>query len=428
MANVELAKAPERPPESRVHVPQPEPGVTPDIMVERARALIPMLRTQQDEADAIGHYTDEAHEAFRKAGFYRMLQPKMFGGYEFHFADYLRVVMEIGRGHPGAAWCFTLTSSHPLVVGAHFPEEVQKEIFGPEGDFRAPHRAPPGGTWTRVDGGYRVSGRWSYSSGVPVATHFLGGGKIDQGEGKPPKLTHFIVPRDKIDILPDWGGGATLGMEASGSNTVELIDVFVPDRHLFREDILVTSEGFGPGDGIGARIHGNPMYLGVVGGFFHATFGGIYVGAARAALDEFEQTARNTMAYRKQGVSRIDDPDAQVPFGQALTMTDCAEAITLQVAQMCMDQCARAVRTGQPITVADTMQVWDMARRACNMCCDAIELLFRTSPVRAANRGQKMQRYLRDAQMYRIHPSSQPWLDAARARAVWGMPINRYGH
>ncbi len=95
---------------------------------------------------------------------------------------------------------------------------------------------------------------------------------------------------------------------------------------------------------------------------------------------------------------------------------------------MCEEQCERAVRDGAAVTVADTIKVWDMARHAVNMCCDAIELLFRTSPVRAANRGQRMQRYLRDVQMYRIHPSSQPWLDAARAKSHWGLPIDRYGH
>jgi 3-hydroxy-9,10-secoandrosta-1,3,5(10)-triene-9,17-dione monooxygenase len=166
----------------------------------------------------------------------------------------------------------------------------------------------------------------------------------------------------------------------------------------------------------------------VVGGFFHVTFGGIYVGAARAALDEYQDTARKTPAYRKVGVTRIDDLDTQTPFGRALTLTDCAEALTLRVAEMCMEQCQRAVRQGQPISVADTIKVWDMARQAVLMACDAIERLFRTSPVRAANRSSPMQRYLRDVQMYRIHPSSQPWLDPARARSHWGMPINRYGH
>ena len=404
----------------------PEPGLTADDMVERARALIPLLRAQQDEADERGCYSDEVHQAFKEAGFYRILQPRMFGGYQFDFPSFLRVVMEIGRGQPGAAWCFTLTSSHALVVASHFPEDVQCEIFGPEGDFRSPHRAPPSGTWTRADGGWIVSGRWSYSSGIPVATHFMGCGLIRE-EGVPPRSVNFIAPRDKVTVLPDWGGGASLGVEASGSNTVELKEVFIPDRHLFREDILLTSVDFGPGDGVGVRLHDEPMYIGVVGGLFHATFGGIFVGAARAALDEYEATARVTDAYRRPGVSRVNHLDAQTPFGQALNLTDCAEALTLSVGQMIMDCFARAARDGTPVTVEQTIQHWSMAKQACMMACDAVDILFRTSPVRAANRGQKMQRYLRDAQMYRIHPSSQPWVEVARARSHWGLPIDRFG-
>lgn len=424
MPDADLAEAPVAP---KQYVAQPEPGLTPDVVVARAAAMRPMLRAQQDEADARGCYSAEVHEAFKQAGFYRILQPKMFGGYEFDFPTFIRVVMEISRGHPATGWCFTLTASHALVVGAHFPEEVQREIFGPEGDFRAPHRAPPTGTFTRVDGGYRVSGRWSYASGIPVATHFIGGGLIRE-EGKPPRLVNIIVPRANITVLDDWGGGATLGMEASGSNTVELTDVFVPDRHIFTEDILVTSEGFGPQDGQGARLHGNPMYLGVLGGFFHTTFGGIFSGAARAAIDEYDETAKATTAYRKPDTPRTHDQETQAPFGHALNLTDCAEALTLSVAQRFMDEAAIAVRDGTPITPEQTMRLWDMGRQASMMACEVIELLFRSSPVRAANRGQKMQRYLRDVQMYRIHPSSQPWADLARARAHWGLPIDRFGH
>ena len=411
---------------ARVYVAQPEPGLTAETMIERARAMRPMLRAQQEEADARGCYSDDVHQAFRQAGFYRILQHRMFGGYEFDLPTFIKVVMEISRGHPGTGWCFTLTASHSLIVGAHLPEEVQREIFGPEGDFRAPHRAPPSGTFQRVEGGYVVNGRWSYSSGIPVATHFIGGGLIRE-EGKPPRLVNIIVPRANFEILADWGGGSTLGMEASGSNTVALKDVFVPDRHIFREDILVTSEDFGPQDGQGARLHGNPMYLGVAGGFFHTTFGGIFSGAARAALDEYGETARASTAYRKPDVQRTHDPDAQAPFGRAMTLTESAEALTLAVAQEFMDQSARACREATPIRAEDTIRLWGMARQATLMACDAIELLFRTSPVRAANRGEKMQRYLRDVQMYRIHPSAQPWVDFARARAHWGLPIDRFG-
>ena len=423
MADAELSKAPAA---RKVHVAPPEPDLKPDEIVQRAAAMRDMLRAQQDEADARGYYDDTVHQAFKQAGFYRILQPRMFGGYTFDFPTLQRVIIEISRGHPGSAWCFTLAASHVMVVGAHFPEEVQRELFGPDGDFRAPHRAAPSGTFTRADGGYVVSGRWSYSSGVPVATHFIGSGFIEGPDGKP-KGANFIVPRASIEIIHDWGGGASLGMEGSGSNTVKLTEVFVPDRHFFTDDILISSEGFGPNGPPGVRLHGNPMYLGAVGGAYQSTFSAIYVGAARAALDEYEETARTTGAFRKPGMKRSEDYESQQPFGHALALTDAAEAITLSIGQQFMQQCQDWSDTGRHITARDTMKLWGMARRAALMACEAIETLFHASPVKAANRGQKLQRYFRDAQMYRIHPSAQPWVDLGRARAEFGVSIERFG-
>lgn len=410
----------------RVHVPQPEPGLAPGTAVERARALIPLLRAQQAEADARGCYSDEVHQALDRGGLYRVLQPRMFGGYEFDVPSFLRVVMELGRGHPAAAWCYALTSAHCILVGAHLPEAVQQEIFGPRGDFRSPHRSIPAGTWRRVDGGYVVTGRWPYSSGIPVATHFIGGGLI-QDPGQPPRGINFIVARNQLTIAPDWGNGASLGLEASGSNTVVLEEAFIPDRHLFREDVVLSSDGFGPADGQGAKLHDNGMYLGVVGGFFPTMFGAIFAGAARAALDEYEDKARVTSPFGRPGVVRIDDADSQAPFGRAATLTDCAEALTLSVGGLFMEVCDQAYRSGTPVTVAQSVRLWTMARQATLMACEAIELLFTSSPVRAANRGERMQRYLRDVQMYRIHPAAQPWLDEVRARAEWGQPLQRLG-
>ncbi len=422
MTDVELARAPAG---RQGHIPQPEPGLTAEAIIARAAATRPMLRAQQDEADARGYYDDEVHEAFKAAGFYRMLQPKMFGGYEFDFPTFLKVIMEIGRGHPGSAWCFTLAASHVMVVGAHFPEAVQRELFGPDGDFRAPHRAAPAGSFTRADGGYVVSGRWSYSSGVPVATHFIGSGFVEGEDGK--KGVNFIVPRSDIEIIHDWGGGASLGMEGSGSNTVKLTDVFVPDRRFFTDDILISSEALGREGPPGVRLHGNPMYLGIVGGAYQSTFSAIYVGAARAALDEFDEAARSVGAFRKPGMMRSDDYESQQPFGHALSLTDSAEAIALSIGEQFMEQCRAWARDGTHITARDTMKLWGMARRSALMACEAIEILFHASPVKAANRGQKLQRYVRDAHMYRIHPSAQPWVDLGRARAEFGVPIERFG-
>ncbi len=156
-------------------LPQPEPGLTAETLIERAAALRPLLREQQAENDLRGYYSDELHAAFRKAGFYRILQPKMFGGYQFQPEVFLKVVMEIARGHPASGWCFTLAASHGYFVSSHWPLDVQRELFGESGEFAAPHVFGPAGSLTPAEGGYIADGVWPFASGVPVSTHFIGG-------------------------------------------------------------------------------------------------------------------------------------------------------------------------------------------------------------------------------------------------------------
>src|SRR5207237_6785479 len=87
----------------------PEPDLTPEAMIERAAAMRPLLQADQEGADERGFYSEEIHEAFSRAGFYRVLQPRTFGGYEFDMQTYYRLGVEIGHGgSAGMAWCFNL--------------------------------------------------------------------------------------------------------------------------------------------------------------------------------------------------------------------------------------------------------------------------------------------------------------------------------
>src|SRR5207302_8993554 len=115
---------------------------------------------------------------------------------------------------------------------------AQREIFGKEhGHFVCPHRAPPGGTARRVDGGYVINGSWAYSSGVPYATHFLGGAILATDEppaapDAPPTTVIICVPSEQYSVLEDWGGHsptAALGLQGSGSNTVVIKDQFIAE-------------------------------------------------------------------------------------------------------------------------------------------------------------------------------------------------------
>jgi len=408
--------------------PVPEPDLTPAELIARATALQPRLRAEQDEADARGHYSDELHREFRKAGLYRITQPRLFGGYEFDLPTFFKAMVEVSRGHPGAGWCLTLCASHAFLVASHWPEQAQRELFGPDGQFAAPHRVPPLGTCTPVKGGYIVDGQWDYCSGISYSTHFVCGAFIRRPDA-PPRQVNVVVRKADCIVIDDWGGDATLGMQASGSNSVKLANVFVPEHHVVDagRGNYATPDTMTDGTP-GTRLHGNPMYLGRLMGPYHASLVSVVVGAARASLDEYEDIITTRKTLTTIPVPRFEHFDYQRPFGLALGLTDAAEALLLRTMETYMDWCRRWAADGTPITVEDNMRLWAMLQQAGRMASEAVETLFHTAGSAPARRGHRLQRYFRDVAMYRGHISAQ-YLNFASgvARAHFGLPVGLYG-
>jgi 3-hydroxy-9,10-secoandrosta-1,3,5(10)-triene-9,17-dione monooxygenase len=443
---------------TRPAIAQPEPGLTPQELIARAQALRETLRVQQDESDARGTYSPAMHETFLASGFYRITQPRLFGGYEFDLATYYRVMLEIARGHPGVGWCLALSSSHAFEVASHWPERAQHELFGNDGLFIAPHRAPPMGTLTPVDGGYLVDGTWDYCSGIPYATHCIVGALIRREEAAG-EVAHAVVPRAACTVLDDWGGDKVLGMRASGSNSVRIANAFVPAHHVatLAPGLAATPESMADGTP-GTRLHGNPMYLGRLAGPFHATLVVPIIGAARAALDEYEAVIATRQTQSMPQMPRFQHFDFQRPFGHALTLTDAAEALMLKGCEMYADYCerwaaradepgsgrvsgARTVKSrragrslrspaqpGTPITTEENMRLWGMIQHAGGMACEAVELLFHSAGSAPARKGHRLQRYFNDVAMYRGHSSAQQLNFASGlARLHFGLPWGMYG-
>jgi 3-hydroxy-9,10-secoandrosta-1,3,5(10)-triene-9,17-dione monooxygenase len=400
-------------------VPAPEPDLTAAEIVRRAAALKPLIREQQEESERRGCYSEELHRKFLEAGFYRMLQPRRFGGYEFDLPTFWRAMVEISTGDPGTGWGLTLGSHHAWVIGSYWPERAQREIFGPEGDFRGPHRPLPGGTVQVVDGGYVASGTWDYCSGVPHSTHFMGNALLPNDDADaPPVAIVLVVPRDQFTILDDWGGGQQLGMQASGSNSVRLEQVFVPE-HLTVVANWTRTEGATPG----TELHGNPMYLGMLYGVYHAGLVVSVVGAAKASLGEFEQSITTRKTTFPPQVWRYEHHDFQRTFGLARGLTDSAEQLLYRAGEMYMEYCERWATTGQPFSREDDIRLFGILQQSGRLAADAVELLFRSGGSSPAKRGQPMQRYFRDVAMYRGHIAAQ-YLNLASefAKAHFGLP------
>jgi len=394
-------------------LPVPEPDLTEPMLVERARALIPAVRDQQDEAERLGHHTAELDRKFTEAGFYRILQPRRFGGYQFGLPVFWRVMLAVSEGDPGTGWALTLAAHHALGIGAWFSEAAQREIFGPEGEFRAPHRAPPMGTAQPADGGYVVSGTWDYCSGIAHATHFMGNATVAGTAGR---IT-AVLPQEQVTVLDDWGGGATLGMSSSGSNSVRVQEVFVPAHRTAPAD-WTHGEAMAPG----AALHG-PLYCGRIYGVYHAGLVIPVIGAARAALEEYEQLIKTKLTYFPPQVPRYTHPDYQRTYGHALALADAAEAIVLRAGDRYMELAQRWAQAGEPFTREDDVRLFTMIQQAGQLAAQAVEIIFAASSSSAAKRGTRLQRYYRDTAMYRGHIAAQYLTTAGElARVHFGLP------
>ncbi|HVW18446.1 MAG TPA: acyl-CoA dehydrogenase family protein [Solirubrobacteraceae bacterium] len=370
-----------------------DPTPTPEQLVQRARELRPMLVQRAAETEANTFYAQDVHEEFLRAGFYRMLVPRRFGGYELSPEDFFRVVIEVAQGDMGTAWCMALASTHALNVAAMFSEQAQVELFG-DGDFRCPAVAAPAGQAVRADGGWEVTGRWAYGSGSPYATHFMGAtfAAPSQDGGRPGPMLLFIAPRDRWERLDDWG--ATLGLKGSGSHSVRMESAFLPDRYVLENRWLVDTD---PAVNPGYAIHGNPIYAQRTLAVFQATLGALAIGAVRGAIDEYEQQIRTRRTQRPPIVPRYLDPDYQAWLGRAIARTAAAEAALLGMLRRHLELCRRSVEGGVPYSREDDLRLNVVARDALTLAWTALQDdLYRTGGTQASAAGQRLERIFRD--------------------------------
>jgi 3-hydroxy-9,10-secoandrosta-1,3,5(10)-triene-9,17-dione monooxygenase len=330
-----------------------------------------------------------------------------------------KTMLAISSGDPGTGWGLTLGTHHALVVGAYWPLDGQREIFGPAGEFRCPARAAPQGTAEPADGGYVVTGTWDYASGIAHATHFMGNALVPPGDGRDQPLNIVVViPRDQVTVLDDWGDGVTLGMNSSGSNGVHVDGVFVPERCT---SVSTWTRRTDPAPGM--AWHGNPLYCGRIYAVYHVGLVIPMIGAARAALEEYEQIIRTKKTIFGPPVPRYTNPDFQRAYGHALALTDSAEAIIMQLGEQYMELAQRWADGGEPFTREMDVRMYAMTQQAGQLAVTAVTELFAAASSSAAKRGQRMQRYYRDVSMYHGHISAQYQNTAGElARVHFGLP------
>jgi 3-hydroxy-9,10-secoandrosta-1,3,5(10)-triene-9,17-dione monooxygenase len=369
---------------------------TSQELIRRAIELRPKLVERQAETEARTYYSEETHQDFLEAGFYRMLVPKRFGGFEVDLPTFYKVIIEVAHADVSTAWCLCLASSHALNVGAMFDEETQAQIFG-DGDFRCPAVAAPAGNGVRTDDGWEISGQWAYCSGVPYATHYMGPTFMPAAEpgGPPGPILLFVAPRDQWTMLDDWGG--TLGLKGSGSHSIRMEGAKLPPNFVLENRWMVDAD---PSGNPGARIHDNPIYSGRTLSIFQTGLAALAVGGVKGAIEEYESILRTRKTQRPPIRPRYLDPDYQRWLGAAISRAAAGEAAIMALLKRYTEICRRCVETGLPFSREDDLRLNIVAREALTLAWTAMqEDIFRTAGTSAARNGERMERIFRDVAM-----------------------------
>ena len=262
--------------------------VTGEVLIERARAMVPALLERARETETLRQLPAATIADAEEAGFFKAFVPKRHGGYEIDFRFVPQITRELAHGCLSSAWVISFLTQHNWQL-ALFPEVVQQRLWAERSYMFAPAHIIPGGAAEPVDGGYRLSGKWPWASGVMHAQWFLALALVP-GDGPAPDVRYFLVPIEPSNIEDVW---EVAGLAGTGSNTIVLDDIFVPD------DMQISMTSMLDGSAPGLAV--NDSYLWRIPMVLVLDFNSIVaasVGVAEAAHELFvKETQTKQIAY-----------------------------------------------------------------------------------------------------------------------------------
>jgi len=389
----------------------PEPDLTPAEIIARAADIATSLVARQAETEKRTYYAEDTHEAFREAGFYRILVPRRYGGYEFGVETFVRVSMALTRGCPSTGWMFTLGAAHALLVATVFGEQVQDEAFA-DGDFLCPATVMPSGfAEPAEDGGWILNGTYNYCSGAPYASHFVGHALIAVEGSDEPVPMLFIAPRESWTMLDDWGN--QLGLKGSGSHSIRFENAYLPAHRTLPTHMSMVSVADGTP---GLALHGNPMYAGGPLSLMLLESAVLAVGIARGALDVYEDLMRDRTTLFPPIVGRAQDPDFQYWYGEAAGLHATAEVALLGAFREWATMCDEGPAA---FTHERELRLGSIGREVVRLAWRCVEgFVMPTAGSSAIRNGERLERLWRDMSTLTSHAGISVFLNAIANRDI----------
>lgn len=359
-------------------------------LLGRARELLPALGERAAAAEEARMMPDDTVRDFHETGMFRMLQPKRVGGSELEIGIMVESCAILSRACASSSWSMINLAIHHHMLGM-WPPKAQDELWGEDVDVLiASSLVFPAGKAKRVKGGFELSGRWPFSSGVDNSTwNMLAGMVIDESGNEPPEARLFLIPDSDYRVIDTWDA---TGLCATGSHDVEGEGIFVPEHRTIRGiDMLGAPTP-------GSEVNPGPLYRLPLYGIAPYAISGVPLGIALGAWELHTDNLR-TRVSNYTGAKVSDFQAVQIKLSDAKSRIDAAERLMLA-------NCAESMRIARAGKVPDieTKAKWrGDGAFSVKLCTDATDTVFGLAGGVGLYETSPLQRMFRDAHAANAH-------------------------
>jgi 3-hydroxy-9,10-secoandrosta-1,3,5(10)-triene-9,17-dione monooxygenase len=365
---------------------------TPDDLLQSAQRIAATLKNHVEEVDRTRSIPQETINALKTAGLLHLFQPKRWGGFEADPQLMIDVANTLAEHCLSTAWVFGVLSVQNFMLSL-FDIRAQEDVWGADNTALMSSSFQPVGKAQRVEGGYRISGQWPYSSGCQHAQWAVVGAMLPPlTEGGPPEMRLFLVPRSDYEIIDTW---QTFGLRGTGSNDIRIADVFVPAYRT-----LQPEQGLVPGSKL--SVHDAPLYRMPWLYVFTCSVAALGIGGARGALNVFLDATRTRLASPSTK-GRVDPSVLQIAARTKSEIDEIDASYRRNVARLMA--CARS---GETMALAEALQLRIQLTSIIRRCAGLVDNLMPHLGARTVFLDNAFTRFWLDLAAARAHPGNDP--------------------
>ncbi|WP_372861544.1 acyl-CoA dehydrogenase family protein [Spongiibacter sp.] len=358
-----------------------------DTMMAAIKELQPVFRERAPQTRQERKVPQASIDALQEIGFFLALQPKRYGGLEMKPQEFFKLQIAIAEACMSTAWASGIIAVHAVQL-AMMDDRAQQAVWNDSIHTRISSSYAPMGKVTPAEGGFKLSGRWGWSSGSDHCTWVLLGA-IVPGEG----YRTFLVPRSDYQIIDTW---QSMGLEGTGSNDIVVDDVFVPDYMTHKQ-----SDGFA-GTNPGLAVNDAPLYRLPWAQSFIRVVSTPAIGACKATVDLYKHAVLNKASGDPTKLA--GDTQVVERIAAALNGIDEMEAILFRNFDVMLEQIER----GEEIPLEDRIRYRYQASLVISKSIEIVDSLYEVAGGHSVFNDSEIQQRFRDVHTARAHVANNP--------------------